>query len=462
MTVWTRLVEDSGILERLSELGPAIDDARARNDNTPEDIEGLERIRAVLAFVGERLDAADSNLLSATLLARVAAAAAESTAHVRLFVGGGEQVHLTNANASVDGLLLLFADVMLPANPNDFRGLRKAADSYREAMTQQLLAFDADAERTRKQGVELTTLLSVARQDFESAKTTLGEELEAFKGEITVAQNELKGAQQAAKTQFEEEGTAAFTQWAADFAAAETARKEAHESSSAETVAAFRKIVTGYDDELKAKSEAAASQIKAALTNHEIELKALQESYVVRADVVLQTIEANLGRVQELVGVIGDHGVTGGFKTAADDALKQVKYFQRVTLGSMLLLVGFTGFTALTVHGAAVNWLDLGRRLLFTVTVGALATYAASQTNRYQLAERKNRKLELELRALGPFLEPVAPEEREKFRLKIAEVFFGKDEPAHPERPSPATALHASKETFDKLLDVAKAIVERK
>jgi hypothetical protein len=41
-------------------------------------------------------------------------------------------------------------------------------------------------------------------------------------------------------------------------------------------------------------------------------------------------------------------------------------------------------------------------------------------------------------------------------------VFFGKDEPLHHEKPGPATALHASKETFDKLLDVLKAFFEKK
>jgi hypothetical protein len=141
----------------------------------------------------------------------------------------------------------------------------------------------------------------------------------------------------------------------------------------------------------------------------------LRVGYEATAKTVLDTIVGNLKRAQELVGVIGDHGVTSGFKKAADDALLEVVYWQRVTFWSMILLILFTGTTAVTLHGTDLNWVDVARRVIFTVTVGALATYAASQTSRYQAAERKNRKLELELRALGPFLEPVAPRSARNF-----------------------------------------------
>lgn len=96
-----------------------------------------------------------------------------------------------------------------------------------------------------------------------------------------------------------------------------------------------------------------------------------------------------------------------------------------------------------------LRWAE--RRLFVRV----LAAYAANHANRYQHRERGNRKLELELRALGPFLEPVDKAERERFRLRIAEVFFAQDDRLN-EKPGPTTPLAFSRESLDKILDIAK------
>lgn len=462
MTAWTKLVGDSGILDRLGELGPAIDESRARDDNALEDVEGLERIRAVLTFVGKRLDGADSNLLSASALGSLAGALGQVTQYVKLFATDGQQTHLANANATVDSVVGLFAQLLLPTKTNDLRGLREASDSYRDAMAERLRGFEASIEKASQDAAGLRLLLDGVSKDFDSAKTALGDDLAEFRAEVAAAQTDLSASHDAAKVLFDSGAETAVTRWASAFETAETARKATFDAAVSEAEEAFAKTRTSYDDELKATSEAFAAQLKAGTDSQDAALAALRARYVEQASSVVGKIQTHLKEVQDLVGVIGDHGVTSGFKKAADGAKCSVLFWQGVTLVSMVLLIGFTGFTAINLEGSAWNWIDVARRLLFAATVGALATYAASQTSRYQTAERKNRKLELELRALGPFLEPVAPEERQKFRLKIAEVFFGKEESSQLDKAGPATALHASADTLEKLLDLLKAYIEKK
>lgn len=461
MSTWSELVSESKVIERLNELGPALDRCRAREDNTPVDIDGLERIRTVLTFVGKRIDGADGDLLRVEDLSALAAAIAAAVISVESFAGNGDESELAAAQVSVDSALSAFSKLVMPTKTTDLRGLREAAESYRNGMSEQIRVFDVDIDKLRSATDTHRSLLLSTRRGFEEAKATLDADVAAFKEQLSTAQNELIESHGAAKAQFDEEGTASFEKWGSDFQAAQAARKESFDTQLAEADESFATVTTGYDDQLKAHGEAFAAQLSASTEDQKAALTELHTDYEAQAKTAIATINDHLARVQELVGVIGDHGVTGGFKQAADSARTQVIVFQILAIGAMLALVAFTGYTAIHLQGGTFNALDLGRRLLFTVTVGALATYAASQVSRYQQVERKNRKLELELRALGPFLEPVAPEEREKFRLKIAEVFFGKDEPEH-NRPGPATALHASKETVEKLLDIIKSYVEKK
>ncbi len=60
MGQWTDRVKGHAVWGQLSQLGPVIDQALARDDVGAQEVEGLERLRAVLALVGKRLAAADS------------------------------------------------------------------------------------------------------------------------------------------------------------------------------------------------------------------------------------------------------------------------------------------------------------------------------------------------------------------------------------------------------------------
>ena len=94
--------------------------------------------------------------------------------------------------------------------------------------------------------------------------------------------------------------------------------------------------------------------------------------------------------------------------------------------------------------------------------MGLFAAYSASQADRYMEAERRNRKLALELEAVGPYLAPLPEDRQQEFRLALGDRTFGREEQGFGRRDkSPATVidmLMKSKEFREFITEVAKAV----
>ena len=92
-------------------------------------------------------------------------------------------------------------------------------------------------------------------------------------------------------------------------------------------------------------------------------------------------------------------------------------------------MVGFIGMACYaflpSVQGS-FSWPGFAGRVFVSLSVAVLAAYAGSQADRNQKVERHNRRLALELEAIGPFIAPLPVDKQETFRLTIGDRSFGR------------------------------------
>lgn len=438
------------LVKALLELGPAIDDALGRDDNEPGDIASLERLRAVLTFLGKRFDGADEQLLVDTFLESGLREVTAATTSVREYATTGDVAHLTAADQAMSRSLTEIARLVFPAASSELEGLRSAAKTYRSSLlrqakgyTQQLGLIDQQAkslgQQLKKLGVELRADASQLKEDLGGIRAELDSE-------------------KAAREESAEEELQALRVKLEAFEAEQTkAHAEAIEALGQERDTLVEKTSAAVDAQVKAWGDT----IQATEANSQESIEKLVADFEERGRTMLTELESQLQKASELVGVIGDRAVTSGHKKAADEARGEVVFWHRVTFWSMVILILFAGSSAFGWLGK-FDWPMFAGRVYFSVAVGVLAGYAASQASRYQQIERRNRKLELELKALEPFLQPVSPEQREQFRLKIAETFFGREEGGR-ESPGPTNAVQLlrSKEAMEALGEAIKTVVEK-
>ena len=80
------------------------------------------------------------------------------------------------------------------------------------------------------------------------------------------------------------------------------------------------------------------------------------------------------------------------------------------------------------------------------VTFGILAAYAARLADKHESIERKNRKMELELAAIDPYLSELPVNTRHKIKEELASRLF-----AQSEQPEIITNSKTSGSVFDLL-----------
>src|SRR5262249_46452236 len=108
-----------------------------------------------------------------------------------------------------------------------------------------------------------------------------------------------------------------------------------------------------------------------------------KETFVRDAKTILSDVEAAKERVEKLVGVISELGVTSGYQVAAVKARNQMWIWQGIAVAAMggLIFIAYKVFLP-SVLGE-FKWEGLAARLFLTITVGVLAAYAVSQADRF-------------------------------------------------------------------------------
>lgn len=415
MSQWDERIQTHPVWQRLDALGPALDQAMGKEDVQVVALEDLARAKAVLTFAGKRLAGAEKQLLTSGPLDNISAHLQSATNELQAFVSSGNGTHIANANAYMDSVLTQVAQLNLPLSPHDVASLLSAAEGYRSVMEGSVRSVESAAAQTK-------ATIEGLRTKADELTAAVGTERQNLSNLLSQQQSQFSAAQEQRSQKF------------------------------ADTEAAHEK-------RLDEGSAALAAFLNAAKTDHEKKLLELSEGFGQKAQGLVEAIEERKRRVEKLVGIIGNEGVTAGYQKAAGEARFTVRVWQAITLAAMafISIVAYKAF--LPVVTGAFTWPGFAGKAFLCLTVGVLAAYGAKQADKYQDNERRNRKLALELEAVGPFIEPLSPEKQEAFRMFLAERSFGNDPISRfGSDASPATVLDMfkSKEFKDLIHDLAE------
>jgi|GEM_PF-6592100 len=466
------------LVDQLHELGPVIDESLKRTDNTPEHVDGLERLSAVLTFIGKRLDGADNRLLVEDVLTELSGHVASAITHVKHFAELGKDDQLAAAGRAMDASLRSFASLVLPTNVEDLQGLRAAAKGYRLSLLQQARGYE------KQVGVVQQNVQSVAAEaknvasSISTEKARLTEAIAEIERTLSASHNSLLEKFSTAEETLDSAAKEAIATFKSDLGAFLTEERTAHKSAITEHTQEREDLQERSEAQFLEKTKEWHEAVSTTAEESAAKIAKLESEFEERAKRMVVDIQTNLDRANKLLKLIGERGVTAGHKLAADEARWRVLFWQTVAVVSMITFVAFAAASALGLLPRIAEhfqppetttpspWLLFANRLYFSLAIAILAGYAANQASRYQHIERRNRKLELEVNSLGPFLQDVSPEERERFQLKMAEAFFGRNDD-DPAKPGPTNALQIfeqvtkSKEAPEVLGDFLKAVIQR-
>jgi hypothetical protein len=496
MSQWDERIRSHRVWTEMGALGPKIDSAIAMDDLAPETTAGLERIRAILAYCGKRLAAADPMITLPQPLDSIANYLASISNELTSFISGKDADHVANANRLADDAIPSITQIPGPYSPEELGALIATTSEYRASIQKALDRSKKQSEQidlvlqeslakinstSEKNLGELSLLMEESSNGLNATAEGLRQRLVELAGSIQAEQQTLaqlardqqgqfSAAQETRSKEFTEGlrlATEGFTKLVTDYqgqfsvaqdtrsteyAAAELARQNKYN----ETIAEFNKKLADQDAEF-------TKQRSAVVTASEKNLAGLVSKYEEKAEQVLKDIQENKEHVEKLVGVIGNLGVTSGYLRVANQARISLWLWQAATIGALttLSVLAYKTLGKLEDAGGHFSWGGFAARALLLVSLGVIAAYSGTQADKLFGEERRNRKLALELEAIGPYLAPLPVEEQNKFRVQIGELSFGRDPEPHVHRKSPASVadLLNSKEAkeFVKLVIEAAA-----
>jgi hypothetical protein len=134
-------------------------------------------------------------------------------------------------------------------------------------------------------------------------------------------------------------------------------------------------------------------------------------------------------QARKILDIIGSDSVAGKYGQIASEERKQANFFRWVAFISMLITVGISGWIAFSVHTTQLQTWEIVTRIIFALLSGSLAGYAIAESRGHRKNERKNRKFELELAAIDPYLALFDTEKRNEIKARLAEKIFAQPEP---------------------------------
>lgn len=179
MNQWDKRIREHRVWAEMSSVGPAIDTAfKAIGATTSDEGPGLERLRAILAYCGKRLAAADPIVTTPGPLEEIADSLAAARNALVAFASDKDPAQIVSANASADRALAAINQVPGAYSPEELGELVSVATKYRNVVENTLSATEkslseanGNFESLQRKLTDLASIIQIEQQKLTQLAT---------------------------------------------------------------------------------------------------------------------------------------------------------------------------------------------------------------------------------------------------------------------------------------------------
>jgi hypothetical protein len=153
----------------MTALGSAIDLARAREGIDQDSIDGLERLRAVLAFLGKRLEGTDPHLTAPAVLESITAQLEGAISSTEKAATDPNPGVVATANSHADEILRQIPGLNYPVTSDDVASLMGTVGQYRDRLAVETKARLRQLDKAVEEAATEATLAKAERAKAERA-----------------------------------------------------------------------------------------------------------------------------------------------------------------------------------------------------------------------------------------------------------------------------------------------------
>ena len=351
---------------------------RLTEDETRESIgiDDLNFYETAYNYLVDRLKLTIPTIVQESELTTISQEIENSLSQINTFIGNKNSGHLTNAKTHLHSAITRVRNLPLPFSKNDFNFSKNIAN-FEKIVQEKYGVIKQENEDLKEELENLNTELDANKTELKRISTLLEQK-----------ETEIQNLNSNFQTEFTNIKSTANQNYDSD-------RKT------------FR---TEFDS------------LKQTLNTEIVEIK---ESIDSDTSALIEKLDKKLEEAKKIVGVIGDVSVTGNYQQVANDNKRTADILRIVAIILMLTLSGLLIYTIWDISGSTFDWTKSLIRILAAAALSYPATYAARESNKHRRLEILNRKAELELSAINPFIELLPENKKQEIKEKLVEKYFG-------------------------------------
>jgi hypothetical protein len=374
MSRWNDQFQSHAFRATWNSLKAVLEEEDVEKNNNEAAIKEIARLRKVVAYVDSIIEQVDPELIPLSHLDSFNQLSSNCLQQVNEFKGNQNIGHLHNANTNIDSAIVLFNQTPFAILGQQKGGLAKAAAAYAGSLDKHLGRLN---QAVNKEIVDVKSSVSAVQTGIAENEKTLGN-----------LKEQLQTVTQAIQQQTAEFNT--------QFQASEKSRADKFD-------AVATKLQQKSDDEFK--------------------------DLATKAGVILTVLGKFQDDAAKVFGVVVNTSQAGAYSSYANQEKGTANYLRwsaivLMMLGVAVLVVPEIAKIMKDAAGYALDWRVTLGRVPFSLILFVPAFYLARESGKHRTNEILNRRRELILSTIDPYLVLLDNKKAEEIKVEIAKGIF--------------------------------------
>jgi len=180
-----------------------------------------------------------------------------------------------------------------------------------------------------------------------------------------------------------------------------------------------------FNESIEADRKLYKEQFEADKENNKKVFEEQKAGFEKQSTETINSLNAKLAEANKIVNIVGNVGVTGNYQNIANQHKNNADFFRWVALFFMIVMSGLLVWSIIELGNKDFNLYKSLVRVLAAAVLTYPAVYAARESSKHRKLETQNRNLELELASIGPFIELLPEDKKEKIKEELVNKYFG-------------------------------------
>lgn len=376
-------------------------------------LEMLERIRITFDFLKDTLDKVDPWLVSENTMNYIHNPILQVLSEFNNFKNDYNEQRLINILSYIEPLLTYLSQLVVSKTPEDIEGVRQSTIKFRQSVGQHLGHVERDLKDTSTALNKNTEKLNDLTSSIESQKTRIDSIVSEFQSQFLQTQNQ---------------------------------RNEEFSTFIKKGEQGFLETLKSFEETFKQQS-----------TTQQDTFDTLTVDFKEKAQIEIDQMNEMNKKAEKLLGIMSMKGLAQGYQKIANKEGWKALSWNAISIFSLLGILWF-GYEFIIQHEGEMSWTALISRMVLTGVGITLFTYTAKQATNHRNEERRNRRIELELASLDPYLKDLEELEQKKVKQELVDKYFGVE---LPPAPAPQTQQQNITDTLTNNPQIVQLIADK-